>query len=85
MPEEIKEAVSSEFILASPADGEIVDISRVPDAVFAEKTLGDGFAVLPSGNMVYAPADGEITVLFPTKHAFAITAEEDLKYLSTLE
>lgn len=81
LPEEVKEAASSEFILASPVDGEIVDISRVPDAVFAEKTLGDGFAVLPSGNKVYAPADGDITVLFPTKHAFAITAEGGLEIL----
>lgn len=76
LPEEIKTADSSEFVLVSPIDGEIADISKVPDAVFAEKTLGDGFAVIPSGNEVYAPADGEITVLFPTKHAFAITAEE---------
>ncbi|MPN07192.1 PTS system glucose-specific EIIA component [bioreactor metagenome] len=37
--------------------------------------------MVPSGNKVYAPASGEITVLFPTKHAVAITTEEGLEIL----
>lgn len=65
----------------SPIDGKIIQIEKVPDQTFAEKLLGDGFAVIPSGNSIYAPADGEITVLFPTKHAFAITTKEGLELL----
>ncbi|KHD37661.1 PTS glucose transporter subunit IIA [Clostridium acetobutylicum] len=67
--------------LLSPADGEVVGIESVPDSTFAEKMLGDGFAVIPSGNEVHSPADGEVSVLFPTKHAFAITTEGGLELL----
>ena len=74
-------AVSGVHLLLSPADGEIVTLEEVPDPTFSEKLLGDGFAVIPSGDNIYAPADGEITVLFPTKHAFAITTAQGLELL----
>ncbi|MBR9649203.1 glucose PTS transporter subunit IIA [Clostridium tyrobutyricum] len=74
-------AVSGVNLLLSPADGEIVTLEEVPDPTFSEKLLGDGFAVIPSGDNIYAPADGEITVLFPTKHAFAITTAQGLELL----
>ncbi|URZ17758.1 glucose PTS transporter subunit IIA [Clostridium felsineum] len=67
--------------LLSPVDGEVVGIEKVPDITFADKMLGDGFAVIPSGNEIYAPAAGEVSVLFPTKHAFAITTEGGLELL----
>ncbi|WP_097028370.1 glucose PTS transporter subunit IIA [Clostridium peptidivorans] len=69
------------YSLYNPIDGEIVELEKVPDEAFSQKILGDGFAVIPSGNKVYAPAGGEITVLFPTKHAVAITTEEGLELL----
>jgi glucose PTS system EIICBA or EIICB component len=74
-------AVSGQYFLANPIEGEIVELDKVPDEVFSHKLLGDGFAVIPKGNKVYAPADGEITVLFPTKHAVAITTNEGLEVL----
>lgn len=80
-PEEEKKAESGVHEIMSPADGEIVSIEKVPDPVFAEKTLGDGFAVELSGNEIHSPADGEITVLFPTKHAFAVTTTSGLELL----
>lgn len=79
--EEDKKVSSGVHELVSPADGEIVPLEKVPDAVFAEKTLGDGFAVELSGNEIHSPADGEITVLFPTKHAFAVTTTSGLELL----
>lgn len=69
------------YSLYNPIDGEIVELEKVPDDAFSQKILGDGFAIIPSGNKVYAPASGEITVLFPTKHAVAITTEEGLEIL----
>ncbi|MCM8711433.1 glucose PTS transporter subunit IIA [Clostridium sp. SYSU_GA19001] len=72
---------SGSYSILSPMDGEVVELSEVPDEVFSGKLLGDGFAVVPKGNKVYAPADGEITVLFPTKHAAAITTKEGLEIL----
>ncbi|MBP2031343.1 PTS system glucose-specific IIC component [Clostridium algifaecis] len=76
-----KTIMSGYHELLSPMDGEIVALDKVPDATFRDKLLGDGFAVIPSGSKVYAPADGDITVLFPTKHAFAITADNGLELL----
>ena len=43
--------------------------------------LGDGFAVKIKGDKIYAPIEGEISVLFPTKHAIAITTNSGLEIL----
>lgn len=56
----------------SPLTGKIVSITNVPDPVFSEKMMGDGFAVEPTEGLVTAPADGEIITLFPTKHAIGM-------------
>jgi len=69
------------YEILNPMEGEITDLINVPDEVFSEKILGDGFAVMPTGNKVCAPATGILTVLFPTKHAFAITTDEGLEIL----
>ncbi|MDQ0243928.1 PTS system D-glucosamine-specific IIC component [Bacillus fengqiuensis] len=58
--------------LVSPIKGEIVPLSEVPDQVFSQKLMGDGFAIIPSEGTVVAPADGKIVNLFPTKHAIGI-------------
>jgi glucose-specific phosphotransferase system IIA component len=71
----------SHSILYNPLEGEIVPLEKVPDEAFSGKYLGDGFAIVPSGNKVYAPADGEVAVLFPTKHAVVILTQEGLEVL----
>ena len=65
----------------SPVDGKIVELSEVPDSVFSQKLLGDGFAVDTTGSKIFAPVSGEIAVLFPTKHAVAINTEKGLELL----
>ncbi|KGM97022.1 PTS glucose transporter subunit IIA [Clostridium novyi A str. 4552] len=67
--------------IINPLKGEIIEITKVPDEVFSSKALGDGFAINPSGNQVVAPIDGEIAVLFPTKHAVAIKGDNGLEIL----
>ncbi|WP_432661372.1 glucose-specific PTS transporter subunit IIBC [Bacillus subtilis] len=52
-----------------PIKGETVSLGDVPDQVFSEKMMGEGFAIIPSEGKVVAPADGEIVSIFPTKHA----------------
>ncbi|WP_069839759.1 glucose-specific PTS transporter subunit IIBC [Bacillus sp. F56] len=52
-----------------PLKGETVSLGDVPDQVFSEKMMGEGFAIIPSEGKVVAPADGEIVSIFPTKHA----------------
>jgi glucose-specific phosphotransferase system IIA component len=73
--------VSDTHRIYNPIKGEIVAIDKVPDETFAQRLLGDGFAIIPTGNEVYAPADGEIAVLFPTKHAIVILTEEGVELL----
>ncbi len=58
----------------SPADGELVAIESVADPVFAEKTMGDGVAIVPVGGPLAAPVDGTLSALFPTGHAFGVEA-----------
>ncbi|ABK61287.1 glucose PTS transporter subunit IIA [Clostridium novyi] len=67
--------------ILNPLKGEIIDITKVPDEVFSSKALGDGFAINPLGNEVVSPIDGEIAVLFPTKHAVAIKGDNGLEML----
>ena len=58
--------------LAAPETGKLVPLSEVPDQVFASKMMGDGFAIDPSEGKVYAPFTGEITVAYPTGHAYGM-------------
>ncbi|MDU2673097.1 MAG: PTS glucose transporter subunit IIA [Clostridium sp.] len=57
-----------------PMQGKIISITDVPDDVFRNRLLGDGFAIELNGNEVVSPIDGEITTVFPTGHAFGIKA-----------
>lgn len=61
-----------EILIQSPLEGEILPLERVPDEVFSQKMLGDGFAVEPTNGTVVSPVDGEIVNVFPTKHAIGI-------------
>lgn len=70
-----------EGALVAPISGKTVDITTVPDAVFAEKMAGDGLAIDPTGDTIVAPADGELTMLFGTKHAFGMTLDKGVQIL----
>jgi PTS system glucose-specific IIA component len=56
----------------APCTGKLLDITQVPDPVFADKTMGDGFAVEPDADTITAPFDGTITFLPRTTHALVI-------------
>lgn len=73
--------LTNEVKLYNPIEGEIISIENVPDPVFSERMLGDGFAIIPTGNKVYAPISGKVKVLFPTLHALAIETQEGLEAL----
>lgn len=69
----LKKNSNKETKLLAPITGKTIDLSKVPDQVFAEKLAGDGVAIDPTGDVIVAPADGELTLVFKTMHAFAIT------------
>jgi len=67
--------------LVAPATGKVIDLSKVPDPVFAQKMVGDGVAIDVTGEIIVAPADGTLTLVFKTKHAFAITLDNGIELL----
>lgn len=71
----------NEEIIVAPLTGTIVPLEEVPDATFAEKMLGDGIAVEPTGNIVVAPCDGMVTLVSDTKHAVAMTTDQGVELL----
>lgn len=56
----------------APMNGQCVFVADVNDMVFSQKMVGDGMAVIPSDNKIYAPTDGVLTQVFKTLHAYAI-------------
>ncbi|MEH7276422.1 PTS sugar transporter subunit IIA [Neobacillus vireti] len=58
--------------ILQPLEGEIVPLEEVPDPVFSQKMIGDGFAVKPTNGSVISPVDGEVISVFPTKHAVSV-------------
>lgn len=67
--------------LVAVATGDLIPLSEVPDPVFAGKMAGDGAAIMVKGDTIVAPADGELSLVFKTKHAFAMTLENGLELL----
>jgi len=75
------ENTGKETIMTSPMKGKLLDLKEVPDALFAEKMIGDGFAVDPQEGYVVSPVAGEIAHIFETNHALAIITDSGLEVL----
>ena len=65
----------------SVADGQVVALEQVKDPVFAQKMMGDGFAVEPANGNIVSPVSGTVSSIFPTKHALGIVTEAGLEVL----
>ena len=68
-------------IIASPMMGDIVKLEDVPDEVFASGAMGKGIAINPAEGTVFAPANGEMTLVFPTGHAIGMRTENGAELL----
>ncbi|HEK9982680.1 beta-glucoside-specific phosphotransferase system (PTS), IIABC component [Streptococcus equi subsp. zooepidemicus Sz105] len=68
----VKSGLSAKQSIYAPMVGTVLPLSEVPDETFSSKLLGEGLAILPNEEYVYAPFDGEVITLFPTKHAIAL-------------
>lgn len=71
--------LTGDIMVYAPVNGDIVDIEKVPDVVFAEKIVGDGIAIAPKGELILAPIDGRIGKIFETNHAFSIESPQGLE------
>jgi len=71
----------AEVYILAPLDGKVVDLENVPDEVFAQKMVGDGVAIDPSGQVAAAPIAGDLVKLFPGGHAFGISTSAGVELI----
>lgn len=72
---------SDDVEVLSPLDGAVIPLSEVPDAAFAGGTLGQGVGIVPRNGAVYAPFDGTVVTVFPTKHAIGLRSDQGAEVL----
>ena len=83
----VEEAVTGNVIalqnetLVTPIVGDVVALADVNDPVFSSGAMGQGIAVKPSQGVVYAPADAEVSIAFPTGHAFGLKTADGAEVL----
>ncbi|MFQ9724927.1 MAG: beta-glucoside-specific PTS transporter subunit IIABC [[Clostridium] innocuum] len=74
-------ALLEDIVICSPLKGDVLELAQVEDAAFSAGILGKGCAIIPAEGEVYAPVDGILTTLFPTKHALGITSDDGVEVL----
>lgn len=67
--------------LIAPIDGKVISLDDVNDPIFSKRKMGDGVAIVASGLVVYAPADGIIAVTIERKHAFGMVLENEMELI----
>ncbi|QPS71361.1 glucose PTS transporter subunit IIA [Lactococcus garvieae] len=70
-----------EKTVASPMSGKIIPLTEVKDEVFSKGMLGQGFAIQPQDGKVFAPFEGTVTTIFPTKHAIGLLSNSGIEVL----
>ncbi|RMC47694.1 glucose PTS transporter subunit IIA [Lactobacillus sp. ESL0230] len=73
--------MNNNITLLSPVTGEVIELAHVNDPVFSQKTLGEGFAVVPNMNTIIAPVDGKVVMLAETKHAIGLRTDSGIELL----
>jgi len=71
--------MKQKFII--PAHSRIIDLDQVPDEMFKQRLMGDGFALNLISGEIIAPMDGVITALFPTGHAIGMMLDGNIEIL----
>ncbi|HHD9407080.1 TPA: sucrose-specific PTS transporter subunit IIBC [Streptococcus pneumoniae] len=79
--EEVSPAALQNETLVTPIVGDVVALADVNDPVFSSGAMGQGIAVKPSQGVVYAPADAEVSIAFPTGHAFGLKTRNGAEVL----
>ncbi|WP_315116790.1 PTS glucose transporter subunit IIA [uncultured Clostridium sp.] len=67
--------------LTAPMDGKVIDLSTIQDKIFSKKLVGEGVAIDPINDVVVAPANGKLSLLFKTNHAFGMVLDNGIEIL----
>lgn len=70
-----KKENKADEVICSPVKGKAIASKDINDPTFSEEMLGRGFAIIPEAEEVYAPCDGEIALVFETKHAISLVSD----------
>ena len=65
----------------APMKGRVIPLEQVPDSVFSEKILGDGYAILPEDGKIYSPVEGTVSSVAEAKHAYGFRSDEGVEVL----
>lgn len=71
------------FTVTAPINGVLMSLSDVSDPVFAQKLIGDGFAIVPDkeSNTIYSPVSGQVASLPETRQAVLLDTSDDMQVL----
>lgn len=72
---------TNEVNLHAVTKGEYIPLEDVPDEVFSTKMMGDGFAIESINGAIFAPVNGKVTTIFPSKHALGIKTNNGVEVL----
>lgn len=75
------EKLGADETFKSPVIGQMISLSDVEDDIFSSKVMGEGIAIIPSKGEIYAPVDGEISLLFETNHALGMKTANGVEVL----
>lgn len=73
--------LTKNYELKAPVAGKVIDLKEVPDDVFSSKMIGDGAAIDTTGDLIVSPAEGELSLVFKTNHAFALRLKNGAEVL----
>lgn len=75
------EVKAGDHIVASPMEGNVIDLTEVEDKIFSQELIGKGAAIQPTSGKVFAPFDGRIETLLKSKHAIGIMSKDGVECL----
>lgn len=78
---DVTESSEKELLLVSPLTGRVMPLDTIADPVFSSGTMGKGLAIEPVEGKLFAPADGEIALMFPTGHAVGLKTTDGAEIL----
>lgn len=76
-----RETEKKSEVIFSPLKGKVIPLEKVPDDAFSSMIMGNGVAIEPEDNVLYAPCDGTLKTIFPTLHAATMISENGAEIL----